>query len=768
MIPESTRHGLVLVLAAAIAMLGIALAPAPVRADRLATLPGAAPFPAPLRRQLEKALAAEAVAEGPRAPGAAAAPRYTNRLLLAASPYLRRHAHNPVDWRPWDEESLAAARRSGRPIFVSVGYATCHGCRVMEEESFSDPAVATLLNERFVAIKVDRVAQPDVAEQLARFAAAMQVEIGWPLHVFLTPDGQPFYGANFIPRRDEPGRPGILTVLTSAADAYASEPAGLTRRAEQLARGVQSGLATATAAPTSAAPGPQLLTRGARALLASVDPEWGGIAGVPKLPLRPSVRLLLRYARRSGDEAAREAALRGLDRMASGALRDPLDGGFFRLASDRRWQMPQFEKSLADNAALALGYLEAWQVTGRTEFADVAREALDFAMRALTAPAGGFYAALDAESRDAEGVLRAGAFYTWTASQIRAALDPALARVAIARFSAGDAATPLDRRRPLRDVAQALDLSESALAVPLAQARAALLAARAARPAPAVDDQVLTAWNGLTVSALARVGFALEEPALLARARETAAFLLRVRLPDGRLARAWSAGRSEGPGLLEDYALLVAGLLDLSEVDPDPRWLEQALALQRVLESDYADPAGGYTRSARDAEPQLLHERPVRDGVVPAGNAVVAANLERLHALTGDPAYRERAAALFRALGPAVAADPAACSEMLVALDAHLESFAEVVIVHPAAVSPAPMLAPLRRLFVPNRVLLVTGDGSESARVAALAPLAAHRKPLEGRTTAYVCRDHICKSPTTDPAVLAEQLRQAKPLAATD
>jgi len=727
--------------------------------------PGALPGAPPLSDALRARLAETLAAEGER-------PRYTNRLLLSASPYLRQHAHNPVDWRPWGEAAFAAAREAGRPLFVSVGYATCRGCRVMEEESYDDPEVAELLNAGFVAVKVDRTTRPDVAETLARYVAAMGVRPGWPLHVFLTPEGHPYHGATFLPRRDRPGRPGIQTVLASAERAFRSEPESLARRGARLRERVRAELAAAEApereGAASEAPGAAALHRAAQALLADVDLEWGGTRARPKHPLRPSVPLLLRYHRRTGDERALEAALASLERMAAGAVRDPVGGGFHRAAEDRRWREPHFEKTLAVNARVALAYLEAWQVTGRPDLAAVARETLAFVLRELAAPGGGFFAALDAESRDAAGGLGPGAYYTWTRAQVREALPAELARAAIAAFGVGDEPSAPHRARPLAALAAELDLSEEEARARVEEARAVLLRARASRPRPAVDDQVLTAWNGLAISALARAGFALEEPAFVEAARRAAEFVLTHGLPDGdgdgRLVRAWSDGRREGPALLEDHALLAAGLLDLAEADPDPRWLREALARQAVLDRNHVHPDGGYTRRARDAEARLPETRPVQDGAVPAGNAVAAWNLVRLHALTGDDAYRERARALFRGLRGALAADPAAASELLVALDAHEESLHEVVVVHPAGADPAPLLAPLRRGFVPNRVLLVAADGAGVERLAALASLAAHRRAQGGRTTAYVCRDHVCASPTHDPQELAEQLAVTRPL----
>ena len=633
-----------------------------------APLPGAAPLPPALQAEIDRATA-----------GMDPRPRYTNRLALSASPYLRLHAHHPIDWRPYGEEAFRAARESGRPLFISIGYATCHWCRVMEEESYRDPEVGAALNAGFVAVKVDREAQPELAESYARSVAAMGERVGWPLHVFLLPDGSPILGATYLPRRDRPGRPGILTVLASIGRAAGAHAPTLGRRAEDLREALTRALVESTPRDPES-PDADTLQQVVAALLVDVDPEWGGRRDPPKRPTDPPVSLLLRHHRRGGDERVLALALRGLERMAAAPVRGG-DGGFHEGVGARDWSQPRGEKRLADNAALAIGYLEAWQVTGRDDLREIARGVLDFLLAELATPEGGFSNSL----RDAQGERL-------------------------------------------------------------------------------LDDQVLADANGLALSALARGGFALSEPRFVDAARAAAAFLLETQRDADGLHRAFGAGRLGPLGELSDHALLIAGLLDLLEVDSAARWLEGALALQREQDARFGDAAGGYFLTAAAPGPGLPRPKHARDGSLPAANGVSAWNLLRLHALTGDAAYLDRADALLAAFGKAMRAEPAAHSGLAAALDARLDGLHEIALLVPAGVDPAPFLAPLRTRFVPNRVLLVASEGPELERLTALAPLLAGKRPLGG-VTAYVCRDQVCAFPARSPERLATQLERFTPLA---
>ncbi len=737
-----------------------------------AALPGAERFPAALRARLAGALAARGPEYVPRTKHRRAdgAPRYTNRLILEASPYLQQHAHNPVDWRPWGDEAFEAARRLRRPVLVSIGYATCHWCHVMEEESFDDPEVAALLNAHFVAIKVDREVRPDVDAVYMTALQAMAGQGGWPLNVWVTPERKPFHAGTYFPPRDQPGRPGFPSVLRSVHEAWQREPERLGRTAERLTSALRTHLQGEATQLTRVADADPL--REARAALqGAFDPVWGGVGDRPKFPARLPVRFLLRWHRRTGDAESLRMAVLTLERMAAGGIHDQVGGGFHRYATDRRWHVPHFEKMLYDNALRAIEYLEAWQVTGRGDFAGVVRRTLDYLAHEMTAPEGGFYSATDADSPGPEGRFEEGLFFTWTADEVRAVLDARTAAAALAYWDVDEPGelegrnvlwTPLALER----VATRLEREPAALRRELDVARERLRQARSRRPPPLRDDKILVAWNGLAIQAFARAGFALNEPAWIDAAARAADFVLEQLRVEGRLQRAFAAGRPLGPAFLEDYAFLVAGLLDLHEARPDPRWLREALALQTVLDGHYADAAqGGYYRTADDHERLLAREKPVHDGALPSGNAVAARNLLRLHELTGEDRFLAGAGALLSAFHATLDREPLAAAELLLALETRLDTIKQIVLVRSAgAEDPPALLAPLRRSYAPNGVVVRVAEGKDLAAHAVLIPLVAGKVARDGRATAYVCENRVCRSPTTDPEVFARQLRHVRPL----
>jgi uncharacterized protein YyaL (SSP411 family) len=725
-------------------------------------LPGAPPVTRELAEKLSAAPRPKALHTRHRRPGGE--PLYRNRLVLEASPYLIQHAHNPVDWRPWGEEAFADARRLGRPILVSVGYSTCHWCHVMAEESFEDLEIATYLNQHYVCIKVDREERPDVDATYLAAMEAMGQPGGWPLNVWLTPDGAPYFATTYLPPRDgDRGvSAGFLTLL---------------RRGRELDRAAKSAgeLAAAMrrlAAPPAAGPalGPAAIGEAVAVYRRIFDRDNGGVRQPGqrnKFPADLPVRLLLRHARRAGDAEARAMAELTLDRMAAGGLRDHVGGGFHRYATDARWLVPHFEKMLYDNALLVVAYLEGHQATGRADFAEVAREVLAFVERDLAAPEGGYYAALDADSAGPDGTVAEGLFYTWTPAELEAALgeSAALVRAYHGASEAGnfEGRSVLSAPRPLAEVAAALGLEEGRAREMLAAARPRLLAARQARPPPHRDEKILAGWNGLMISALVRAALVLDGGAAgseyLARARRTAERVSAALMADdGRLLRVWAGGRGYTPGMLEDHAYLAAGFLDLFEATAEARWLERAIALDRILARDFEDPAGGFFASAGGGDPRLLRHKPFEDGAVPSGNSVHALTLLRLGLLTGRAVYRERADRLFSAAAGAVAASPAASADLLLAVDFRTDRPREVVLVAPVARDQlAPFQAVLARTFAPNRVTLgLTED--EAPALTALVPLLEGKLAIGGRATAFVCTEGVCKLPARDPAGFEKQL----------
>jgi len=680
-------------------------------------------------------------------------PTYTNRLAREASPYLRQHAHNPVDWYPWGAEAFAKARAERKPILLSIGYSTCHWCHVMEEESFEDDEIAAYLNAHYVAIKVDREERPDVDAVYMNAVRLMNDGGGgWPMTLWLTPERRPFYaGTYFPPRAGARGaRVGFLELLTRLAETFADDPT----KVETAASDVVSRLEAAATPETGAAPGVEALTRAYAELAPTFDATHGGFGMRPKFPQPSELLFLLRYGRRTADAAALDMVVRTLDAMAAGGIHDQVGGGFHRYATDVAWRVPHYEKMLYDNALLAVVYLEAAQASGRADLADVTRTTLAYLERDMRAPRGGFFAASDADSDGEEGK-----YFVWTAAELEHALGPERGRLAAAYFDVAAEPTTLATPKPLAEVAQGLALAPDVARRELDTIVATLRDARATRVAPHVDRKVVVSWNGLAVSAFARGAFVLRDPTLAARAVETADVLLGAR-HDGRLPRFLMDGEPRGDGYLDDYAFLEDGLLDLYETTFDARWLREALALQRVLEARFADPHGGYFLTAADHETLLTREKPDYDGAEPTGNSVALANLLRLYELTGDDGYRTRADGVLAAFGPLLARRPGALSQMLCGLDFQQGPVKEIVLVSPSDdAALAPFVDVLARTFLPSRV--VAGVSRTRPADVALVPLLDGKTAIGGRPTAYVCERRTCKLPTADVEEFRRQIGRA-------
>jgi uncharacterized protein YyaL (SSP411 family) len=683
------------------------------------------------------------------------ASRPPNRLSAETSPYLLQHARNPVDWFPWGDEAFEVARRTGRPVFLSVGYSTCHWCHVMAEESFEDAEIAAFLNAHYVAVKVDREERPDVDAIYMAATQAMTGGGGWPMSVWLDHERRPFLAGTYFPPRDgERGAlRGFLSILQDVAEAWEKEPARVEAVAARVADAVR--LAVGAAAPRPAdAPGAAVLHEAWRACAGAFDERHGGFVGAPKFPSSFPVRALLRYHRRAREPRALEMVVRTLEAMAAGGIHDQLAGGFHRYATDAGWRVPHFEKMLYDNALLAVAYAEAWQVARRPDFARVVRTTLDWMVREMAGPDGGFIAATDADSEGVEG-----RYYAWSAAEIRRVLGAEAARFeafhGVAEEGPFDGANVLHLPRP-----------DEAEWEALAGARSRLLAARSARTPPARDEKRIAAWNGLAISALAFGGRVLAEPRWVAAAEEAARFLLGALRPEGRLRRSWTAGRpSAVQGFLADHAFVVQGLLDLHEATFDPRWLEEAVALADATEARFADPDGGWFVTAADAEPLLARERPTRDGAEPSGASVAALNALRLAAFTVDDRWRRIAERALRSHGHTLATFPAAMNDMLLAVDFVTDAVREVALVWPGGEPPPePFLRVLRETFLPSRALTGGAEGEALARVGARALFAREKRAAGGRPTAYVCEQGVCRLPAIDPEKLRSQIEPVRPL----
>jgi len=699
-------------------------------------------------------------------------PKFTNRLILESSPYLLQHAHNPVNWFAWGDEAFERARRLGRPIFLSVGYSTCHWCHVMEEESFEDEEIARYLNEHYVAIKVDREERPDVDAVYMSFVQAFTGSGGWPMSVWLTPTRDPFFGGTYFPPRAgvRGARRGFLEVLREQAEHFTANPRGVSETARSVAGKLQ---AAAAPEPAGDFP-PAALLMAARAQAAQrFDPEFGGARGAPKFPSSFPVRLLLRVARRARDADARRMAVTTLEHMRAGGIYDHIGGGFHRYSTDARWLVPHFEKMLYDNALLALAYLEAAQATGDAGFAETTRETLDYLLRDMTARDGTFFSATDADSPTPSGRREEGISFTWTPDELRAALGDEDARVAAARFGVTEAGnfegrSILSTPRRIEDVARGLAMEPRALGSRLPGIRARLLRTRARRPPPLRDDKVIVAWNGLTVSAFARTALVLGEARYGEAATRAAEALVAPIRAGRRLPHVFVEGREQGVGFADDHVLLANALLDVFELTSDPAWLADAVRLMDEVERSFTDPInGGYFLSSEQHERLLVREKPDYDGPVPSVNSVAALTWLRLYAFTDDDRFRKRAETTVRAFSRTLSSRPLALDQMLLALDWATDTAKEIVIVVPEgrgalATMARPLLDVLQRSFVPNAVIVVATEADLNGALGGRVPWARDKVLRAGRATAYVCERGACKLPTSDPSALAAQLAEAR------
>ncbi len=693
-------------------------------------------------------------------------PIYTNRLFLESSPYLLQHAHNPVDWYPWGDEAFDAARRLDWPVLLSVGYSTCHWCHVMEEESFEDEEIAGYINANYIAVKVDREERPDVDAIYMSAVQAIAGRGGWPMTVWLNADREPFYGGTYFPARDgDRGSPvGFFTLLKKIRQSYDDRRALVTKSAGQLCAAVRQMLAPAHGGRL---PAEGIVDRAVASARAQFDPEHGGIAGAPKFPSSMPIRLLLRHHRRHGDAQSLNMATLTLEKMAAGGINDQVGGGFHRYATDARWLVPHFEKMLYDNALLVPAYVEAWQETGNPRFRQVAVKTLDYLAREMTSPEGGFYAATDADSLSPDGRREEGWFFTWRPSELEAVLgaDDAGIAVSVYGVTAGgnfEGRSILHLPRPADDAAADLGLSPAQLASHLARINAALYEHRRQRPAPLRDDKILVAWNGLTISAFARAAFAFDDPGYCQRAARAADFILDRMLADGRLQRSYKDGIAAGSGFLEDYAFFTAALLDLFAATADRRWLERALALDQTLADHFGDgEKGGFFMTADDHEALITREKPVLDGAMPSGNAVALMNLLRLHAVTSEPAFLERAQKGFTALSAVMESNPLAFGETLLAYDDWLHPPGQVIVVTPVHGDGAAWADRLRSTYLPGCLAMVVPAAS-IADLSRRYALFRDKAVLDGRATAYVCQQGACSLPVSSEAEFANRLKSIR------
>lgn len=691
--------------------------------------------------------------------------RYTNRLFLESSPYLLQHAHNPVNWFPWGEEAFEIARRTLRPVLVSIGYATCHWCHVMEEESFEDEEIARFLNENFVAVKVDREERPDLDSVYMSALHAMGSQGGWPLNVFLTPERKPFYGGTYFPPRDHSRGIGFLSLLKRLKEAFDREPDRIALAGRQLGEAVRDILASATQV---AAPEERSLAQAAETYRVRFDAENGGLAGAPKFPSSLPLRLLLRHHRKTGDRSFLGMTRLTLQKMAAGGIYDQIGGGFHRYATDESWQVPHFEKMLYDNALLTVTYLDGYQVVGDPELARVVREILRYLTREMVAPNGGFYSATDADSLAANGEREEGIFFTWTPQELDEVLGAEKGRVIAAYWGVTpggnfEGRSIPHRDRSLQEVAESLNLAAQTVQEIVEQSREILYQARLQRPKPLRDEKILASWNGLAISAFARAGMVLNESSAVAAASDAARFVMQEMTRDGRLVHSHQEGAPKGEGFLDDYAFVIAGLIDLYQATGRLDWLEHAVRLCQVVQRDFLDEeVGGYYMSGPHHEELIAREKPAYDGAVPSGNSVMIMNLLRLHLLTEQTEYQRAAERAFAAFGSRLGSAPTAVPEMLLALDFYLDTPEQIVIVAPEGNRPAamPLFDQLRTVFLPNAVVVLACEGEEMSEAGALIPSLRDKKAQGNQAVAYLCVGKTCQPPTSSVEAFRQQLEQ--------
>lgn len=661
-----------------------------------------------------------------------------NALANETSPYLLQHRDNPVDWRPWGPAALAEARERDVPLLVSIGYSACHWCHVMERESFEDAEIAAVMNREFVCVKVDREERPDVDAIYMDAVQAMTGHGGWPLNAFTTPDQVPFYAGTYFPPEARHGLPSWRQVLEAIAEAWRDRREQIVAQSEAIVERLST---AARLRPSGAMVDPGILDDAVATLRTSADGVHGGFGGAPKFPQPSAIELLLRQGEQT-------VALDALRAMADGGIHDQAGGGFARYTVDAAWVVPHFEKMLYDNALLARAYLHGWQVSGDAELRGVVEATLDWLLREMRGPEGGFYSAWDADSEGVEGK-----FYVWTPEQLRAALgDERLYEVAREWYGVSEAgnfegSNILVRARP--GIPAPAELPEI---------RARLLAARSRRVPPGLDDKRLTSWNALAISALAEAGGALERDDWLDAARAAADFLLReLRDDDGRLKRSWKDGRATLAGYLEDHAYLTGALLDLYEATFEERWFVAARELADTTIEHFSDPEnGGFFMTADDHEQLVTRRKDLEDSPIPSGNSAAAVALLRLARLTGEASYEAAADGVIALLHPLAANHPQAFANLLAAIDLQQGEVHEVAIVGPPE-SAAPLLRTVRAGYHP-RVVLAGAVGSSPIERSAV-PLLEGRRALDGRAAAYVCERFACRTPVTSSGELVALLR---------
>jgi len=677
-----------------------------------------------------------------------------NRLINETSPYLLQHAHNPVDWYPWGPEALERARTEDKPILLSIGYSACHWCHVMERESFENEEIAALMNESFVSIKVDREERPDLDSIYMTAVQAMTGQGGWPMTVFLTPDGKPFYGGTYFPPEDRGGLPAFPRVVQSLARAYRENRGDVVQTTQKLVDQIRR----ASSGVTNLEPLTiDILHQAFSGIAGQFDHRHGGTGLQPKFPQPMIYEFLIRYHLRFESPNALDMVELTLEKMAHGGIYDQLGGGFHRYSTDTYWLVPHFEKMLYDNALLARLYLHAFQVTGKPLYRRIVEETLDYVSREMTGPEGGFYSAQDADSEGVEGK-----FFVWRPEEIADLLGKEDAEIVnrlygVTRTGNFEGQSILHVAEPAEKVAMDAGMPQSELTELVRRSKAMLLEARESRVHPGRDDKVLTSWNGLMLRAFAEAGAVLDRPDYVSIANQNAKFLLDTLRRGDRLLRTYREGKANLNGYLEDYAFLIDGLIALHEATFDQRWLREAIALGKgMVDLFWEERDGVWYDTGRDHEALIVRPRDVSDNAIPSGGSMATDVLIRLAVITGDSELNRRAAESLRSVRELMSRVPGGAGHWLGALDFYLSSPKEIALIgDPGAQATRALAVEVYREYLPNRVFLGVEDGGPAASGL---PLLEGRGRIDGRSTAYVCENYVCKLPVTAPSDLARQL----------
>jgi uncharacterized protein YyaL (SSP411 family) len=690
--------------------------------------------------------------------------KHTNRLINETSPYLLQHAHNPVDWYPWGEEAFERAKQEDKPVFLSIGYSTCHWCHVMERESFENEKIAEIMNKHFICIKVDREHRPDVDGIYMNAVQMMTGSGGWPLSVFLTPDGKPFFGGTYFPPKDLYGRPGFDRVLLSIADAWKNRRQELVESSNKISE-VLANLTGPTEKETLS---PDMLKAGFDYFNATFDAVNGGFGPAPKFPQPTNLSMLLSYWHRTKDTQALKMVEKSLDVMAKGGIYDHIGGGFHRYATDGRWLVPHFEKMLYDQALLSKVYIQAYQATGKEKYATTAREIFGYVLRDMTDSKGGFYSAEDADSEGEEGV-----FYVWAPKQINSILDKDEAEIFSAYYGVTkkgnfeENKTILSIIIPTGQLEKKFKKDHKALMNILSKTRSKIFAEREKRIRPHRDDKIITAWNGLMISSMAYGGAVLQEEKYIRAAERAAKFIMDALHKNGRLMRYHRQGQAVELAFLDDYAFTIMGFLDLYEASFETKWLIDAKILAEEMIQLFADnEQGGFFLTGKDSEKLITRIKPSTDGVIPSGNSAAAFALLKLGKLTMNQHFTEQGIKVLESFSRQLKQSSGYSSEMLSALNFSLGPTQEIVIAgNSDATDTQQMLKLIRSKFLPNAVILLHQQENSDSGLDKTIPFVKNLTAIEGKATAYVCENFACNRPVNkldDLEILLSNISRAQ------